>query len=507
MKESVMSSRRQGITHFQQMKPEEFVYWMRSVREKHGVLKDIKAVMKVDGLGARFGKDAHGRTFFEGSRSGPVFDSNAFSAFARAKTDDAVVIERATHYDRMFEIIKTAPLIEELPDDSKIVCEIFYTPMSKEHLNGGVIFVHVAYDRRKLGTEVTILPYTVLVSSTGEEHPEKNQILEAIYAKSNDRIKILNPNLTFNPIDVAMFAEQASAINDDALALVKSRKSCDREARLSMIDRIQKIKDALADYLLGHPGIEGKFRLGPEIEGVVLHIPQTNGVIPFKITTPEFKASLKDPTRHAPKGTTEHELFLGRMQPLHRKHQQIIQSMKNPIVVIVKGESSSQDRDRNPLDADTQCRLLHKACPGVEVSVSPDGFLPGILGYLRKKGKEVVSIYCGADRIQEYSAAIERANRQMDQSLQYTVKFEETERYMSATRIRQAIRENDIDTFKQLTPEVLWDEWDTLRSLMCPVQEDVVTTGSIEITDKPLLPKKKPKKVKSFKEFLSTSKE
>jgi predicted nucleotidyltransferase len=95
----------------------------------------------------------------------------------------------------------------------------------------------------------------------------------------------------------------------------------------------------------------------------------------------------------------------------------------------------------------------------------------------------------------------------MDQSLQYTVKFEETERYMSATRIRQAIRENDIDTFKQLTPEVLWDEWDTLRSLMCPVQEDVVTTGSIEITDKQLLPKKKSKKVKSFKEFLSTSKE
>jgi hypothetical protein len=50
--------------------------------------------------------------------------------------------------------------------------------------------------------------------------------------------------------------------------------------------------------------------------------------------------------------------------------------------------------------------------------------------------------------------------------------------------------------FKQLTPEVLWDEWDILRALMCPVQEDVVTTGSIEITDKPLLPKKKPKKVK-----------
>lgn len=49
--EQVSTTRRQGITHLQEMKPEEFVIWMRSVKnEMGGVLKNIKAVMKIDGL-------------------------------------------------------------------------------------------------------------------------------------------------------------------------------------------------------------------------------------------------------------------------------------------------------------------------------------------------------------------------------------------------------------------------------------------------------------------------
>lgn len=242
------------------------------------------------GLGARFGKDLNGKPFFEGSRTGPVFDSGAFSAYARGKSDDVEMISRAEHYDNMLEIVKSKSFMDAVPNNTKIVSEIFYNPMAQES-DMGITFVTIQYDKRKLGSLMTIMPYTVLQADTGIEHPQKESILKALYAKSDDKIKIINPNLKFTEIDVSIFANAASAIPDDALSILKSRKMVDKPAKQNLLNMIQKIKDDLADYLLDHPGIEGKFKLGPEIEGVVLHLPDKNGTAPYKITTPEFKSS------------------------------------------------------------------------------------------------------------------------------------------------------------------------------------------------------------------------
>lgn len=289
--EEVAASRRQGITHLHEMKPEQFVQWMKSVKtELGGVLKNIKAVMKIDGLGARFGRAENGKPFFEGSRTGPIFDTGAFSAYARSKTDDVGMIARAEHYDNMLELFKTSSFMDAIPNNTKVVCEIFYNPMAKES-DVGITFVTVQYDKKKLGSLMSIMPYTVLQADTGMEHPDKDAILKALYSQSNDKIKIINPNLKFTEIDVSVYANAASAIPEDALTILKSRKPADRPAKQNLLNIIQKIKDDLADYLLSHPGIEGKFKLGPEIEGVVLHLPDKEGTSPYKITTQDFKAA------------------------------------------------------------------------------------------------------------------------------------------------------------------------------------------------------------------------
>lgn len=160
------------------------------------------------------------------------------------------------------------------------------------------------------------------------------------------------------------------------------------------------------------------------------------------------------------------ELFLGRMQPIHIGHKKIIDSMTNPVVVIVKGGKTSEDKSRNPLSAEYQEKLLKKVSPGVEVSVSPNGFLPGILGYFRKQGKEVVKIYAGADRIEGYKTAINAANAKMPEDQRYHVTFQETERVTSATAVRNAIRSGDQETFKKLCPKEIWDEFDTLQKAL-----------------------------------------
>lgn len=49
LNEEVTASRRQGIQHLSDMKPEQFIQWMKLVKsELGGVLKNIKAVMKID---------------------------------------------------------------------------------------------------------------------------------------------------------------------------------------------------------------------------------------------------------------------------------------------------------------------------------------------------------------------------------------------------------------------------------------------------------------------------
>lgn len=154
------------------------------------------------------------------------------------------------------------------------------------------------------------------------------------------------------------------------------------------------------------------------------------------------------------------------MQPIHIGHKKIIDSMTNPIVVIVKGGKTSEDKSRNPLSAEYQEKLLKKVSPGVEVSVSPNGFLPGILGYFRKQGKEVTKIYAGADRIDGYKTAIATANAKMPEDLRYHVTFQETERVTSATAVRNAIRSSDYETFKKLCPKEIWDEFDTLQKAL-----------------------------------------
>lgn len=291
--EEVAASRRQGIQHLTDMKPEQFVQWMKTVKnETSGILKNIKCVGKIDGLGARFGRDTNGKPFFEGSRTGPVFDSNAFSAYARGKTDNVEIIARAEHYDNMLEIFKNESFMVAVPSNCKVVCEIFYNPMAKES-DLGITFVTIQYDKKKLGSLMTIMPYTILQADTGLEHPQKDEILKALYSKSNDKIKIIDPNLKFTEIDISAFANSASVIPDDALIVLKSRKAEDKAAKQNLLNIIQKIKEDLADYILKHPGIEGKFKLGPEIEGIVLHLPDKDGTAPYKITTQDFKQKHK----------------------------------------------------------------------------------------------------------------------------------------------------------------------------------------------------------------------
>lgn len=192
----------------------------------------------------------------------------------------------------------------------------------------------------------------------------------------------------------------------------------------------------------------------------------------------------------------EAELFLGRMQPVHKGHEQIIKKMKNPIIVLVKGKQTSEEKLRNPLPMEYQQELIHKLFPNVTVSVSPNGFLPGIIGYFGKQGIKITKVYAGADRIPGYKQAVENANKkEKNKDYLIDVEFVETERVTSASTVRKAIKEDDFNAFKKSMPEKLWNEFDKMKKLMegtIPmsfkefiIESEITTsTENVEVVDK-----------------------
>ena len=183
-----------------------------------------------------------------------------------------------------------------------------------------------------------------------------------------------------------------------------------------------------------------------------------------------FKEHLEEAAFNAssflPTQTKEVELFLGRMQPVHLGHEAIIKKMKNPVVALVKGKASSEDKERNPLSAKDQTKFLKKLFPSITIIEVPSGFVPDIINVLRKEGKEVTTVYAGSDRINQYKGMISGYNKKLGDDQQMIATVKETPRVTSATTVRNAVRDGDEETFKKNMPKKLHSEYEYLKTLV-----------------------------------------
>lgn len=132
--------------------------------------------------------------------------------------------------------------------------------------------------------------------------------------------------------------------------------------------------------------------------------------------------------------------------------------MKNPVILLVKGGKSSQDKQRNPLSQKDQIRLIKKYKPSAKIVETKNGYIPDIIEQLREMNIEVETLFAGDDRLDSY--------RKQNKSKGIDIEYKLTPRVTSATKVRNAIREDDFDTFKKIMPKKLVGEWDTLRKLI-----------------------------------------
>lgn len=153
-------------------------------------------------------------------------------------------------------------------------------------------------------------------------------------------------------------------------------------------------------------------------------------------------------------------ITLGRFSPFHNGHKKMIDMMKyKPIILLVKGVGTSEDKEKNPFDEKYQEYLIKKVFPGISVIIVKNAFLSPIRFHLEKSGEyQIAEIMAGPDRIPSYKKQLKDfADR---------IEFTETPRVTSATAVREAIRTKDEEEFKKLMPKALWGEWQTMIQKM-----------------------------------------
>lgn len=94
---------------------------------------------------------------------------------------------------------------------------------------------------------------------------------------------------------------------------------------------------------------------------------------------------------------------------------------------------------------------------------------------LREAGYEPISWTCGADRYNQYETMVKKYGKDIDLDNNFEViEVKRGDEDISATAVRQALRNNDEDTYIGLVPNAWRRQFVFLRDIIMGVDEDVV---------------------------------
>ncbi len=362
---------RQGIQHIYnrlpdgrvssaEMKDADFIELCKEIADNGGTLNGIQVNLKVDGAGIRFGKDESGRPFFMTSKvTQPLYKDNIgfFTDFGREKGQNPEQLARTQKYDDALDLIVNSEFIQRLPTDTIVQAEMLYNPMAQE-ANGALKFVNIPYDKKKLGNQMTLIPFMVKKYSTGEPVSDQADIIKNLVSNSSKDIKIISNNLQQKGIDVSKIIEPVLGLNPS-----------DKKSNKEILDKARK---EISDAIIDSPQLKGKDALGDNMEGIVINMPSGKLV---KVTSARMKEIMAGKSSQSQTfGDTKTRtavVAIGNFAG-HRGHEQLInfaidkaQELNGTPFVFVGHKVGPDD----PIDINTKLETLRKLFPGVEISV------------------------------------------------------------------------------------------------------------------------------------------
>ena len=177
-------------------------------------------------------------------------------------------------------------------------------------------------------------------------------------------------------------------------------------------------------------------------------------------------------------------IIIGRFQPFTLGHLKCAQEAQRKLgikSVLLVINTVKQDA-RHPFLTKQIEKILDKMCKEE----------PTLTGYvlvknadivknveiLREAGYEPISWTCGTDRYTQYETMVKKYGKDIDLDDNFEViEVKRGDEDISATAVRQALRNNDEDTYISLVPNTWRRQFMFLRDIIMGVDEDVVAGG------------------------------
>ena len=374
---------RQGIQHIynrlpdgrvssMEMKDADFIELCKEIADNGGTLDNIAVNLKVDGAGIRFGKDESGRAFFMTSKvTTPLYKDNVgyFTNFGIEKGQSDEQLARTKNYDNALSLIVNSDFIETLPPDTIVQAEMLYNPMA-EDVDGQLKFVNIPYDPKKLGKQMTLVPFMAKKYSTGEPLPNEDKIIQKLVSSSSGNIKIITNNLEQKGINVSKIIDPVINLDPNLIAALKARGTNPQKEQAKQI--LDQARQELSNAIIDSPKLKGKNILGDNMEGIVINMPSGRLV---KVTSQSMKSAMaaKLGTGQTFGDTKKRTavVAIGNFAG-HRGHEELIDfAIKKANEVggspfIFVGKKVGPD---DPIDLDTKVETLKKLFPNVPISV------------------------------------------------------------------------------------------------------------------------------------------
>ncbi|HQQ39704.1 MAG TPA: adenylyltransferase/cytidyltransferase family protein [Bacilli bacterium] len=192
-------------------------------------------------------------------------------------------------------------------------------------------------------------------------------------------------------------------------------------------------------------------------------------------------------------------LVVGRFSGFHRGHVDLIKSAvkKFPdhliIVGIVTGKLSSKNLEKNPFSFKEKKLAVEKILKNLNIEPIildlQTAYIPEIVEILRSDYNiDLEYVYCGSDRLNSYTAqGLEKLGVKVISVDRDETSTSDLTKSASATKLRNAVKSNNFDEFKNLMPDeldidVIEDVWRLLRIGMQEKNIEIANTVLSGIT-------------------------
>ena len=373
---------RQGIQHIynrlpdgrvssMEMKDADFIALCKEIADNGGNLDGVAVNLKVDGAGIRFGRDENGRAFFMTSRvTQPLYLDNVgfFTDFGTRQGQSSDQLARTKNYDDALQLITSSKFIKKLPVDTIVQAEMMYNPMA-EKVDDGLKFVNIPYDPKKLGKQMTLVPFMVKQYSTGQDVPNADKIIQQLVSASDPQIKILTNKLQQQGINVSKIIAPVLNMDQSLVAALNARGASQEKEQAKQI--LDKARQELSSAIIDSPKLKGKDVLGNNMEGIVINMPSGRLV---KVTSQQMKSAMASKSSPGQFGDTKPRtavVAIGNFAG-HKGHEQLINYAIDKakevggVPFVFVGHKVGPD---DPIDINTKLETLKKLFPGVTISV------------------------------------------------------------------------------------------------------------------------------------------